>query len=461
MAAMFIRRVVAIGALAISCASLGCDRESSSSNSESERRSGADEAGGDGDGADAPAKTKARPAPSGTSELYVDGFYRSEGGGVVLSIPPEFATHGTIELEDLDGKRRLVGKTDGGAVTMFANILPSGDYTTEAAAEKLRDTWVAGIRDSVDLSKLPLAKTNDSLAAGRVRTYRYGPAANGAVATIAVIADERDAVLYLFMGPAREVDRLVATAIAGARVGSKVPQLGDRSPGRSLQGTFATELEATDGKLVARWLTFDARGYAHDYALHDDATLDMSAMVQGATVDKWRAFAYEVQGDALTLKPIHSFGSPRKHTLKGSAEQLEIDGTAYYLVDGRIADGTTFEGEWEFYSGSSVGHVGGDYMSSSTTKTFVFGPGDKVSFSGGTMVLGSTTDEVGLMDSRLSGYVDSGTWKGTYVVKDERLIIETSDGVTITRPLAAVFMEGDVTAKNAIAIAGAVYLEQD
>jgi hypothetical protein len=431
---------------------LACDREADSQASIDSAKSPEEVAV-----PEAPASsTPLASAPETLPELYVDGLFRSAGGRVVVLLPRELSHDGTVEFDEVGGSRRLVGKGEDGAYSLFLTMLPPGSYDSDDAAKRFRDEVAASIRTTVDLATLPLRTTDQVGPAGHVRGFRYGPSPSGATATISLIADGRDAALLLVMGREQPADVVVAAIQTNIRVGSKVAKLVDRKPSQRLEGIYATKPVAEDGSLEASWISFDPRGYAHRFAPSDAATLDMAAMVQSAALGQWRAYTYEVQAGMLELTPLRPGDSALRWPLQGSGRTLEINQTEYHRVDGLIADGTTFEGTWEYYNGGSIGTVGGDFMASSTTKRFVFGPGDQVSFHGGTSIVGSTTNSAGLLDSTTAGYVDSGTWKGRYRVEGEQLIIVTSDGVEARRPLAAVMGSGGPS-KTSITIAGRIY----
>ncbi len=398
-----------------------------------------------------------RPADD---ELYVDGFYRSAEARAIFLMPPAIADDGVVKTQAAGALRLVLGKSRDGKLSVIATVLPPGDFGTPRAAAAVRKEF-AGLAaaSGMALDELPVRTVNGDGPGGKVFGFRHGPDARGVVATMGLVVDGRDAIMIGVIGETRAADEATAYVLERTRVGRTVPRLTDRAPARRLAGTYATDFAARDATLRARWLTLDRRGYAHADAPEDALALDVEASVQAAALGARAAFTYDVAGGALVLTPVGARGAVARHALGGDDAALTLDGDVYHRLDGAIADGATFDGAWEWYSGSWTSSAGSQYGATSR-RTVTFGAGHAVGFTGGTAITGTSVDSVGLIDSTLASYADAGTWRGSYRVAGDRLRVTTREGVPLTFALHAAYGRGQ-RSSSVIMIGGRAYVRQD
>ena len=402
---------------------------------------------------DTPAPAPVPETPETMAELYVDGMFRSEGGRVLLAIPEAIADKGKVERSFSGRNRMLTIEPEGGGAQVFVEVFPPGDYDSLAKAQQLRAKIAKSMAASVDLDALALATTDQQGPGGHVYGFRHGPGDTGAVATVVLVADGDAAVMLLAIGREQVADSMVASLLPGIRAR-------DLAPSERFEGTYASKPKAVDGALEADWVRFDRRGYAYLGSPRDALATDTAASVQAAAFGlRKRVYTYAYADGQLVLTPLVAGERTRTLPVTRAGAGLTLDGKPYTRVDGVIADGTRFEGRWQWYTGSSVTSFDGSIMTFSSKKTFTFGPGDAISFRGDANFIGNTVDGVGMIDSTLSAFVDDGAWSGRYAIVGGELRVETAEGLKFARPIFAVPF-GSGTSDTAVAIGGLIYNKQ-
>ncbi len=428
-------------ALALICAACGSERTEKA-------KTGSDgppgEPGMKQGSSDSTTATATGTATASTStpaaELRIEGFYRSPGGTMIVLLPKALrAIPHKVHAEN--DTRLLELRVPSPNVMVFIIASAPATATFDAQfAELAKTAQLTGAVERRDLGDLP---------GGKGTRLALGPGPNGLAAVGVQLTDGSDRAGFVAVGDPARASKLIDELVAGARVGSKVPRLVDRKPSVPLDGLYMSAVRAfTLGTVLeheADWAMFDRRGYHHTRAPIDEASLDMEAMVQWASLEKQDVYTYDLAGDTLTLTPITPGGKPFKQTLKVDGDKIsfvreisdpDTDDTRrvsapYWRAEGTVPDGTKLDRAYTNRSGYATGQ-----QTYSERQTFAFTAAGEVSFETGETIIADTTGPSGTITGNAAGVWNDRSFQGTYQIAGGRLRIETRDGRSLRLPIA-------------------------
>jgi hypothetical protein len=265
-------------------------------------------------------------------------------------------------------------------------------------------------------------------------------------AYLAVVVQDDQAINLLVRSQAGLFDSellpMAKQLLAGLRLGSKVPRLGDKSPSERISGVW----EHLQG-LSTDWLIFDPRGYAHFGSPSDPAVLDFDiCYALGQQLYKYQIANGQIVLERVPPDPDYT----RRWSFSHKDDALVIEDEEYRRVDTLkfvLAPGT-----YEAYTAYDTGNA---YTGSTGIAVdehqYVFAADGTYTYTGGFSYMHTEMDGAnpGTIDWTSSAYAapepGKGNWKvdgNTLVLDDGKVVAKRTLFPTLHTPGKVIYING-------------------
>lgn len=392
----------------------GCEKDSGSSD---------DEPGEHGNSSKSKSKSKAAEAPV----IITDEVVRLAGARAIMRLPelPDGWTIVHKQNPMQTGMQLFRGTPKDFSAFVTVAFSPS-------ARDRKPETLHAEFAESLGLAPLvasgPATKfeIEGGLANEWSGTNQYGVAERG---WVAVIVQDTEAVSVFARSQAGifdgEVLPLAKNLLAGLRLGSKVPRLGDNKPSERLEGVW----EYKHG-LETDWMVFDPRGYAHLGSPDDPSELDFDVLYALGE----RIFKYQIANGEIVLErfPPDPEATVLRWKFAHQGDALLVAEQEHRRVDDMKLE--LKPGTYEAYESYDMGNA---YTGSTgiavDDRIYVFAPDGTYTYTGGFSYMHTEMDvgNPGNIDWTASGYAAPEPAKGKWKLDGNMLVLD--DGKVVAK----------------------------
>jgi hypothetical protein len=393
----------------------GCNKDSASSDESSDSNG------------QSKSKSGVTSKPAQAPAIITDEVVRLAGGRAILPLPelPDGWTIVHKQSSRLTGVQLFRGTpTDFSAFVTLAFSSPARNRTPETLHAEFAESL--GLPPLVAGGPAAPFEIEGGLANQWSGTNQYGVAERG---WVAVVVQDAEAVTVFARSQAGifdgEVLPLAKNLLAGLRLGSKVPRLGDNKPSERLEGVW----EYKSG-LEADWITFDPRGYAHLGSPDDPTQLDFDILY---ALGK-RLFKYQITNGEIVLErfPPDPEDVVRRWKFAHEGDALLVAGQEHRRVDDAKLE--LSPGKYEAYTSYDMGNA---YTGSTGIAVddliYVFAADGTYTYTGGFSYM-HTELEVGHpanVDWTASGYAAPEPAKGKWKLEGNMLVLD--DGKVVAK----------------------------